>query len=425
MDCVIIGGGAAGLQAALRCRQCWPEKSVLLLEAEGDVGYCNPLLPQFMAGQIEEEKLFFYRPAEDPLLHIRKGIKVQSLDRARQSLNLDNQEKIQYERLILAPGGQPIIPLLRREYLPAGIFPVRTLSAARKIRDWLLKHREIVILGGGLVGVKTAAYLRLAGFAVSLVEKEDHLLPQALTKNAARLVEGHLQRLGIRLFLESLLEDIQEEKGLLNSAKVDGQWIPADTVLIAVGSTPNINFLENSGLLKDGELLISPALQTADSKIFAAGDAVTIATSRGEKFKPWTWPQAVAQGKLTAENLFRSVPLSLNALTRPNSMNLQGLSIVVLGAPTPEAEIISYDRTAEGVYREIFLLNGRISGGALVGDISGAGLLHYLMINGSGINNDDVASFLKPPSRIFHHYLPASKRQKLKARILFPKEIRQ
>ncbi|MDP3040054.1 MAG: FAD/NAD(P)-binding oxidoreductase, partial [Deltaproteobacteria bacterium] len=353
---------------------------------------------------------------------IRKGIKIRSLDRPTQSLNLDNQEKIQYERLILAPGGQPILPLLRREDLPEGIFPVRTLATARKIRDWLLKHKEIVVLGGGLVGVKTAAYLQLAGFAVSLVEKEDHLLPQALTKPSARLVERHLQRLGIHLFLGCLLEDIQEEKGILKSAKVSGQWIPGDTLLIAVGSTPNIDFLENSGLLQDGELLVSPALQTADANIFAAGDAVTISTSGGEKYKPWTWPQAVTQGKLAAENLFRSVPLPLNVLTRPNSMNLQGLSIVILGAPTPDAAIISHDRTAEGIYRELFLRGRKIVGGALVGDISGAGLLHFLMINGSEVDGD-VARFLKPQSRVFYQLLPSSKRQRRRARILFPKEM--
>ena len=421
MECVVIGGGAAGLPAALHCRRCWPEKSVLLIEAEGDVGYCNPLLPQFMAGQVEEEKLFFWQPAEDPLLQIRKGSKVQSLDRPAQILTLTSQEKIRYERLILAPGGQPIIPLLRREDLPQGIFPVRALTAARKVRDWLSKHKEIVILGGGLVGVKTAAYLRLAGFAVSLVEKENHLLPQALTKNASRLVEHHLQRLGIRLLLGCLLEDLQEENGTLKSAKVGGQWISADTLLIAVGSTPNLNFLENTGLLKDGELLVSPALQTADAKIYAAGDAITVTTAGGEKVKPWTWPQAVSQGKLAAENLFRSVPLPLNILTRPNSMNLQGLSLVILGASPPDAAIISYDRMADGVYRELFLRNRKIAGGALVGDISGASLLHYLMINGSEVDGD-IANFLKPQSRVFYQYLPSLRRQRRQARILFPEE---
>jgi NAD(P)H-nitrite reductase large subunit len=291
------------------------------------------------------------------------------------------------------------------------------LTSARQIREWLLTHKEIVILGGGLVGVKTAVYLRLAGFAVSLVEKENHLLPQAISKEASCLVEGHLLRLGIRLFLGCLLEDLQEENGILKSVMVRGQSIPAETLLIAVGSTPNISFLENSGLLKDGELRVSPALQTADAKIYAAGDAVTISPAGGGKHKPWTWPQAVSQGKLAAENLFRSVPLPLQVLTRPNAMNLQGLSLVILGGPPPDAALISYDRTPEGVYRELFLRDRKIVGGALAGDISGASLLHYLMINGSEVDGD-MARLIKPQSQIFQSSLPSSLRERRQARIL-------
>lgn len=386
MGCLIVGGGAAGLPAALHCRQCWPGESVTLIDGEREVGYYRPLLPQFMVGQMEEEKLFFWRPGGDPLLKVRCGVKAQSLDRANQTLFLETQEKLKYERLILAPGGRPLIPPICAGNLWQGIFPIRDLTTVRDVREWLSKHREIVILGGGLVGVKTAVYLRQSGLNVSLVEKEDHLLPQVLTPGAARVVEDHLQRGGIRLFLGGVLEDIQAEKGSLKSVQVGGQWLPCDTLLVAVGSTPNVGFLEGSGLLKNGELVVSPALQTRDEKIYAAGDAMVISNSKGERFRPWTWPQAVSQGKLAAANLYRFAPHPLSVLTRPNSMNLHGLSIVILGAQVPGAERISSARPAEGIYRELFLLDGRVVGGALVGDISGAGPLHALMASGREVS---------------------------------------
>jgi NAD(P)H-nitrite reductase large subunit len=399
MEIVIVGGGAAGLQAAVHCRQYWPQKSMTLIEAEAEIGYSRPLLPQFMAGQVDEEKLFFWRPAPDPLFQVRTGIGVQFIDRKNQTLQLENQEWLHYERLILAPGGMPFIPAFESENSLEGIFPVRSLSVARKVREWLSSHPEIFILGGGLVGVKTALHLGLSGLQVSLVEKEDHLLPQALTARAARLVGDHLRRMGIHLFLGSLIEGIQGEKGVLKSIKLGGRWIPCDTLLIAAGSTPNVDFLEGTGLLKNGELLVSATLQTQDEKIFAAGDAVAISNPQGKNLTPWTWPQAVVQGKLAAANLYKSAPIPLNVLTRPNSLNLHGLSIVILGAPVPEAEVISYEAPSEGVYRELFLLGGRIVGGALVGDISGAGPLHHLMINGKEAGSE-VYKLISPSLRV-------------------------
>ena len=395
MDIVIVGSGPAGINAALQCRQSWPRKLVILVEGESHVGYCRPLLPQFMAGQAQEEKLSLFNPGEDPLLRVKTGVKVQSLERKKRVLHLENGEEIEYQRLILAPGGRPIIPRLEGVDDLEGVFPVRNLPEAQAARSWITKEQKIIVLGGGLVGVKTAAYLRSAGFQVSVVEKEDHLLPQALKADSAGYVENHFRQMGIGLCVNRTLEAAEGENGRIKRAKIGGQWVPCDTLLLAVGSIPNISFLGSSGLLEDEKLRVSAALQTKDPGIFAAGDAVTIFAADGKKYTPWTWPQAVSQGKLAAANLYRSQPILLRALTRVNSMNLQGLSLNMLGSFVEGCEEVSYAPQAGGIMRQVFLHEGRIIGGALVGDITGAGPLHHLMIRGEDAAQE-ISRLIKP-----------------------------
>ena len=392
MACVIIGGGAAGFQSALTCRKIWPSKSVLLVDAEQEVGYFRPLLPQFMAGKLEEEKLFFGRPEPDPLFIVRTGVKVSSIDRAAQRLELENGEKIEYERLILAHGGSPYIPEVLGEKTCEGIFPVRNLTVARKVRQWLLSHKDIVILGSSLVAVKTAVFLRLAGLKVSLIVKRNHTLLRVLTPRAAELIDIHLRRMGIELYLNSTIEEIGIKDGYVHAVRAGTQWVPCDTVLVAAGAIPDSGFLGGSGLLKEGALLVSAALQTGDEKIFAAGDAATIALAEKETINPATWPHAISQGKRAAENLYETVPKPLTLLTHVNCMNLHGLSLVILGPPVPGCKVLSYSRPSEGVLRELFLVNGRIVGGTLLGDISGAGPLYAMVSTGERIahREDDL-----------------------------------
>lgn len=409
------------MQAALQCRKCWPQRFVTLIEAEREVGYCRPMLPQYMAGQVNEEKLFYSKPGEDPLLKVLTGVRVQSLDRKTQSLHLENQERIRYERLILAPGGRPIIPRLEGADSLEGIFAIRNLPEAKKVHDWLTKDQGVVVLGGGLVGVKTAVYLKVSGFRVAIVEKEDNLLPLALTVRAARIVEGHLRRMGINLFLGQTLQSAEGEKGILKSVKLDGKWVPCDTLLVAVGSVPNVPFLDGSGLLENGKLLVSSRLQSRDPKIFAAGDAVTIAATEGKEITPWTWPQAIPQGKLAAANLYQTQPLPLKTLTRPNSMNLQGLSLVMLGAAVEGSEEISFTRPGEGIFRQAFLHNGRLIGGVLLGDISGAGPLHHLMISRKD-SGPEVYNLIKPSVRAMPQNLLDHGMRRRRARLISREE---
>ncbi len=399
------------MEAMNQCRRSWPQKSVTLLEAEGRFGYCRPMLPQFMSGRVNEEKLFPRKREEDALVRIRTGSRVESLDRKNRSVILESGEEIAYDRLILAPGGRPVIPKFIAESSLQGIFPVRNLPEAEKVRGWITKEHRIIILGGGLVGVKTASYLRAEGFRAAIVEKEDHLLPQALTFQAAEFLAKHLEKTGIDLFLGHTLESLAGEAGKMKAVEMGGKRIPCDILLVAVGSVPNVSFLENSGLLEGGAISVSPALQTKDSRIFAAGDAITIKTAEERTITPWTWPQAVFEGKLAAMNLYRPETIPLKVMTRVNSMNLQGFPLNMLGALTEGSEEISYRASGEGVFRQVFVRAGRITGGALIGNIAGAGPLHYRLIDGG----EGDPEYIRPYYRVMRPSLLDSGRPRRRA----------
>jgi nitrite reductase (NADH) large subunit len=417
MDCIIVGGGAAGFQAAATCRSVWPDRAVTLINAENEWGYYRTLLPQFMVGALPEERLFLPRRGDDPLLTVRTGVRVKALDRKDSRLTLDSGETLTYDRLILAHGGDPYLPGILAGPPCKGIFPVRDLGTARATRAWLTEHRQVIVFGGSLVGVKTAVHLKQAGFEVSLVVRRGHILLRALSPEAARVVEAHLAKMGIRLFVNAPLEDIRVERGAMTALKAGAQWIAGNTLLVAAGTAPDASFLEGTGLLTDGQLIVSPALQTADPRIFAAGDVAVIDTGSrvqgiGDRslaaspspltphtFSPNTWPQAVSQGRLAAENLYRNQPLTHRDLTRVNAMELHSLAMVILGPPVDGAEVIAYARPEENVRRELFLVGGKPVGGALIGDISAAGTLRALIGAGREIDAGDD-SLLKPTGSV-------------------------
>jgi nitrite reductase (NADH) large subunit len=394
MTCLIVGGGAAGFQAAATCRALRPDRAVTLIDAETEVGYYRTLLPQFMAGALPEERLFFPHSGDDPLWSVRSGVRVKSLDRSGRRLLLDSGEALSYDRLILAHGGDPLLPGILAGPPCRGIFPVRDLTTARASKAWLTDHRKVVVFGGSLVGVKTAVHLSQAGFEVSLVVRRGHILLRALSEEAAEVVEAHLRNLGIDLCVDAALEDLRIRDGAIDALKAGERWIPCNTLLVAAGAAPDTSFLKGTGLLTDGELVVSPALQTVDLRIFAAGDVAVIA-SGGEKISPNTWPQAVSQGRLAAENLYRSAPAPHRDLSRINAMELHGIAMVVLGPPVDGAEVICHARPEASVRRELFLVDGRPVGGALIGDISAAGTLHALINAGRPLNALD-AGLLRP-----------------------------
>ena len=403
-DLVVVGGGAAGLNAARTCRTLYPDKRVTLVDSEPVIGYYRTVLPMFMVGRFAEERLFFWRPEDDPGLSVRLGVEVTALDRGAHRLTLDDGGELEYRRLILASGGRPLVPpACAVDPLPRGVFPVRGLEMARAIRDWLPGHRELVVLGGGLVGTKTSLNLTLGGYPAILVEREGHLLPTVLSADSARSIAAHVAALGVDIRTNTTVDELRADpKGVLEAVRISGEWVPCTTLLVGVGSQPDLGFLDGTGLVENGELKVSPALRTADPDIFAVGDTVTIETRDGGRHQPWTWPQAVTQGKLAGANAFRPAPRPLPRVTRVNAQNIAGKAAMILSGPDPESnvDVVSRPGPEEGIWREFFLDEGRIVGGALVGDIAGAGPLHATMVRGDDMT-DGALDALKTRTRAF------------------------
>jgi NAD(P)H-nitrite reductase large subunit len=233
-----------------------------------------------------------------------------------------------------------------------------------------------------------------------LVEREAHILPSVLSAQAAAPMQAHLAAMGIAVHLGATVDAWRTDAdGALTEVHLStGRWIPCQAFLIAIGSQPETGFLAGSGLLENGQLVVSDGLRTSDLGIFAIGDAVAVRSDG--LHHPWTWPQAVVQGRFAGANLYRQAPRPIPRLTRVNAQNIAGAPIVVLGGPRAGISVVSRPGESSGVWRELFLEDGRIAGGALVGDISGAGPLHALMIQGRDVSAEAL-DHLKTRSRAF------------------------
>ena len=400
---VIIGGGAGGLTAALECRRLYPDKPVTLIDRESEIGYYRTLLPMFMVRTLGEEKLFFWKPGGDAGLglDVRLGVDVRSVDPAGKRVVLENGETLAYERLVLAQGGRPVVPpVFGARPWPKGAFPVRSLEVARQVRDWIAGRKHIVVLGGGLVGSKSSVFMRLAGYEVSLIEREAHILPTVLSAEAAAPMQTHLAAMGISIHTGSTVDDYRTgADGALTEVHVStGRWIRCEAFLIGIGSQPELGFLADSGLLENGELVVDETLRTRDPGVFAIGDCVAI--RRDGLHHPWTWPQAVVQGRYAGANVYSQAPLPIPRVTRVNAQNIAGAPIMILGGPGAGTSVVGRPGDTSGVWREFFLDDGKIAGGALVGDISGAGPLHALMVEGRDVSADAL-DHLKTRTRAF------------------------
>ena len=290
MKIVIIGGVAAGPKTASKIIRLMPEAEVTVVEKGTLLSYAGCGLPYYVSGVVKEQKELLSTPVgvvRDPVffrkvknVHVLNETEAVEIDREGKRVRVraveDGEESwLDYDKLVLATGGTPVVPPIPNVGLE-GIFTLHGVHDAEGIRQVVAqgKAQDVVIVGGGLIGVETTEALVEAGCRVSIVE----MLPQVLNIldwEIARLVEKHMELHGVKVLTGRKVLSFEGD-GRVSAVVTDQGTISADMVVLAVGIRPNVALARGAGLEigTTGAIKVDPHMRTTDPDIYAAGDCV-------------------------------------------------------------------------------------------------------------------------------------------------------
>ncbi|MFA5167342.1 MAG: FAD-dependent oxidoreductase [Candidatus Omnitrophota bacterium] len=295
MKIVIIGGVAAGPKAASKIMRMNSEADVTIIEKGELLSYAGCGLPYYISGEVKEQKQLMETPAgavRDAVffqnvknLKVLTSTEVVEIDRAgkrvrAKTLAAGKDFWLSYDKLILATGALPVIPPIPGVN-KKNVFTLHGVHDAEGIKQALAEERakDVVIIGGGLIGVEVTEALTGRGCRVTIVE----MLPQILNLldwEMARLVEQHMESKGVKIMTNTkalALESSHEADNTVAQVRTDKGTVPADMVILAIGVRPNISLAQQAGLTigeKTKAIRVNDYMQTSDPDIYAAGDCV-------------------------------------------------------------------------------------------------------------------------------------------------------
>jgi len=388
MEYLIIGNSAGGIAASEAIREVDREGSITMVSEEPYLAYSRPLISEYLAGERSLDTMllrpldFYERNKIDALL----GTRAARVDFSHKLVELEDGRTLAWRKLLLATGGAPIVPKLKGSRRK-GVFTFTTLEDAERIGQAVSRGRTLVVIGSGLIGVSLAQALVHRGVAVVMVELMDRVLATALDAEASRLVEEALRREQIEIILGQTAKQIvgRPEDGRRVGGVIleDGQTIPCDGVVFAIGVAPRTELVTGSPVTVNRGIVVNRRMATSRRDVYACGDAAEAYDfiHKTNRLIP-VWPNAVAGGRVAGFNM-AGRRVSYEGSTGMNSLNCFGLSAVAAGIvdsnDDPTCEVLASSGPADGTYRKIVLKNNRIVGMVFVGDIERSGIVFGLM----------------------------------------------
>lgn len=280
---VVIGGDAAGMSAASKVRREQPDREIIVFEKSDFTSYSACGIPYFISEKVKTYQELIVRDPDTFRnkyhIDVRTQHLVLSVDTDNKKIKVLNKKTgdefwESYNQLMIATGGKAFCPDVVG-YDSENVFGVTTLKSGINIERYIedKKPQNAVIVGGGYIGLEMAESLLERGLKVSLINRSEQVM-NTLDPDMGALVSDALRGLGVELFLGEALTGFDVKEGKVTAVLTDKQSIPADIVILGMGSHPNTDFLEGSKieLGARGAIKVDSQLRTSVPDIWAAGD---------------------------------------------------------------------------------------------------------------------------------------------------------
>ncbi|GHF31857.1 oxidoreductase [Streptomyces mashuensis] len=295
---VVAGAGMAGVQTAVALREQGWTGAIVLLGAEPHPPYDRPPLSKaVLLGKAEGAAFDVDFASLD--IDLRLGVEATGLRPAERLLDT-TAGPVAYDVLVVATGADPVT-LPGTADVP-GVYVLRTLDDAVRLRPVLAAGRDVVAVGAGWIGAEVATAAREAGCRVTVVEASGRPLAGALPAEVAAHMAGWYEQAGARLLTHAKVTSVAEGAVVLD----DGSRLPADAVVVGVGARPATGWLAGSGveLAADGSVAADERLRTSVPDVWAVGDCASFPSARfGRRLLVHHWDNALQGPRTVAQNL--------------------------------------------------------------------------------------------------------------------------
>lgn len=303
--CIIVGASHAAAQLAPSLRQEGWEGRIIVIGDESSLPYHRPPLSKaYLLGDKQADDLLI-RAADVYArfnIEFRLGERVESIDRSDKTVTLRSGEKLAYDKLALCTGTRVRTVTLPGSTLP-GVHYLRNLDDIDHIKAEVRAGGRAVIVGGGYIGLETAAVLTKLGMHTTVLE----MAPRVLARVTAPQVSGFFERVhreqGVDIRTEVAVRGFEGTSRVEKIVCADGPCFPADLVIIGVGVMPNVELAAQANLATDNGILVDACARTADADIVAAGDCTMHPSPYYGYIRLESVPNATEQAKSAAASL--------------------------------------------------------------------------------------------------------------------------